>query len=85
MKWFLKVWMALLAAFTQCLFGGTNCHVMSWLWRYLVMDANASLSSILKQGLNPLLARYEYTLSNTLTIVVALQSLMAPTMMALVV
>ena len=50
-----------------------------------MMAAEASLLRTLKQGLKPLLVRYENTLSKALTIEVALQSGIALTIMALVV
>ena len=47
-QWFLKVWMALSAAFTIWLWGSTNCILMSSDSRYVWIYLLATLSMMLK-------------------------------------
>ena len=55
MKWFLKLLIYLTTALNWWLGGSTNCIWMFYSWRYNLIDFNATLSMILKLGLNPLL------------------------------
>ncbi len=77
--------MARSAALMQCSFGGTNFHLMCWEQRYLVIADDASLSKTLNCGLNPMRSKKENTSSKAAMIVGALRSVMALTMIALVV
>ena len=56
--WFLKVWIALSAAFTLWSYGVTNCTFMFSLPRYVFIALVDKLSMKLYTGLNPLFDKY---------------------------
>lgn len=85
MRWFLKVWIALSAAFTRWLCGSTNCILMLLASRYVCTVLLATLSIILNCGLKPRLVRYSTLLRYASMMEVSLTSVTGVARMALVV
>ena len=81
--WFLKVLIALSAAFTLWSYGVTNCTFMFSLSRYIFIALVDTLSMKLYTGLNPLFDNYVMFFLKHLTIVSAFASFIGVARIAL--